>query len=493
MGLLKRNLTPSKGFQNNFNATKSDRTVEDWLVGRQTADATLKWSLGTMRDRSRDLDNNNDYAHNFFRKLKNNVVGHTGFKLQVKGKLSDGSLDKSGNTLVEEAFNRWSLPENASVCGTMSLREQCELIVESTAKDGDNIIRIHRNFKDNPFRFALQILEADHLDEKLNRDLPNGNKIRLGIEKNPLGRPIAYYLFKNHPGDVGSALDNKYVRVLAEDIIHPFLKLRASQSRGIPWMHTAIIRLRQLGAFEEAAVINARIGASQMGLLLMKDGEEFEGDEETPEGDKIINVEPGLLRSVSGVEDFKEFNSQYPNGEFATFNKAMLRGAASGVGCSYNSLANDLEGVSFSSIRTGSLEERDSWKVIQSWFAEKVLNRIYSEWFVMAVMSGQLKISFSDIDRFALPKWQPRRWEWVDPLKDIQARKEELAIKTTSPQRICAEKGVDFEEIVGEWEEANELLASAGLTIETASNATTEDLIKKQEKEEVEEEEKNNE
>lgn len=489
MGFLNRHLAPKREIKNHFNATKSDRTVEDWLVGKQTADATLKWSLGTMRDRSRDLADNSDHAKNFFRKLKTNVVGPTGFKLQVKGKQKNGKIDKPNNALVEKSFTRWSLPENASVCGTMSLREQCELIVESTAKDGDNLIRIHRNFKDNPFKFALQIIEADHLDEKLNRDLPNGNKIRLGIEKNPLGRPVAYYLFKNHPGDIGSVVDQKYVIVPAEDIIHPFTKLRASQSRGIPWMHTAIIRLRQLGAFEEAAVINARIGASQMGLLLMEEAEEFEGDEETENGDQIINVEPGLLRSVSGVKDFKEFNSQYPNGEFATFSKAMLRGVASGIGCSYNSLANDLEGVSFSSLRQGALDERDSWKVIQAWFAEKVLNRIYAEWIVMAVMSGQLKLSFSDIDRFSNPKWQARRWDWVDPLKDIQARKEELSIKTTSPQRICAEKGVDFEDIIEEWKEAEELLAGTGLTIETANSSTTEDLLEKQELDEKEEEE----
>ena len=466
MGILTRGLKPPVNIKNNFDAAKSSRTLEDWLVCTQSADAALKGSLPIIRNRSRDLAVNNDYAANFFRKLKVNAIGPTGFKLQIKGKLPDGSKDTEGNALVEKSFTKWSLPENASVCGTLSFKEQCEMIIEAISKDGDSIIRIHRGFKDNPFRFALQILESDHLDDQLNKDLSNGNKIRMGVEKNRLGRPIAYYLFSDHPGDQSSLYTKKHIRVLAEDIILPFLKLRASQSRGIPWMHTAVIRLRQLGAFEEAAVINARIGASQMGLLLMKDGDTFEGDDETPDGDQVIDVEPGLLRSVSGVEDFKEFNSQYPNGEFATFSKAMLRGVASGIGVAYNSWANDLEGISFSTLRSGLLDERDVWMSVQTWLAEKVLNRVYSEWIVMAVMSGELKIPFSDIERFSEPHWQGRRWAWVDPLKDIQTREIELAIKVTSPQRVCIERGVDFEDIIDEWKEAEILLEGTGLKID---------------------------
>lgn len=482
MGILRRNLNPKKEIRNNFNAAKSGRTLDDWLVSNQAADEVLKWSLPTMRNRSRDLAINNDYAVNFFRKLKNNVVGPEGFKLQVKGKLPDGAKDRKGNSLVEDSFNRWSEERNASVCGTLSLKEMMDGIVEATAKDGDNIIRMHTGFKDNVFKFALQAIEADHLDEKLNRDLSNGNRIRLGIERNPLGRPLAYYLFKNHPGDISSTVSQKYVRVPANEIIHPFIKLRTSQTRGIPWTHTAIIRLRQLGAFEEAAVINARIGASQMGLLLMEEGKQFDGDDETDNGDQILDVEPGLIRSVTGVKDFKEFNSQYPSGEFPVFNKAMLRGAASGIGVSYNSWANDLEGVNFSSLRSGLLDERDSWMVLQAFFANKVLNRVYENWLPIAIMSGQLQISFSEIERYIKRKWQGRRWAWVDPLKDVLTRKEEMLLKITSPQIVCAEKGLDFEDVLDDWVEAEELLKEANLQIDLTEGLQLKEVMDQEEK-----------
>ena len=39
-------------------------------------------------------------------------------------------------------------------------------------------------------------------------------------------------------------------------------------------------------------------------------------------------------------------------------------------------MANDLEGVNFSSIRSGTLEERDKWAADQQWFIETVLERI---------------------------------------------------------------------------------------------------------------------
>ena len=60
---------------------------------------------------------------------------------------------------------------------------------------------------------------------------------------------------------------SKHIRIPAEQVIHIFMPLRAGQTRGEPWLSPVMPAMKQLGGFREAAVINARIGASKMGFF----------------------------------------------------------------------------------------------------------------------------------------------------------------------------------------------------------------------------------
>lgn len=451
----------------NYQAAKSDRLTSDWLTTNLVSDEILRWQLPTLRNRSRDLAINNDHMKNFLRKLKINVVGPNGINFQSKARVRNGDLDKGANQKIEESWHKWTKKENASVCSTLSLRDCLNTIIESTARDGEIIVRKVRGY-DNKFRFALQLIEADYLDEKLNQNLPNGNVIRLGIEKNRFGKPVAYHLLEKHPGDHQSNIGQKYIRIPAEEIIHIFMKERPTQSRGAPWAHTAILRLRMLGAYEEASLVAARVGASKMGFIKPSlEGSGYQGDDTDIYGNQITEVEPGLIELLPPGADFTSFDPGQPSGEFQFFQKAMLRGIASGLGCSYNSLANDLEGVNFSSLRSGLLEERDSWKAMQTWFIENFLDELFPTWLEMAILSGNLDLDYSDIDRLIAPKWQGRRWEWVDPEKDINARVIANQNGLTTRTRICAEQGEDFEEILEELAEEKKMIEGYGLNLDT--------------------------
>lgn len=453
--------------RNNYAAAKRDRLTEDWVTGGNlVADQILRWQLTTLRGRSRDLWQNNDYVKNFGRKLKTNVVGHNGITLQSKIHFAGGGLHRTANAQVEAAWAKWATKKNASVTGQLSLTDILCLVIEAVARDGEVLIRKHKGYSGNKFRFALQVLEADHLDEAHNNDLPNGNRIRMGIEKNDFDRPVAYHLRRRHPGDYGAGTWHgvDMVRVPADEIIHLYVQDRPSQTRGVPWIHTAVMKLRNLGAYEEAAVINARVGASKMGFIVDPPDGEYTGDAQDGMGNVISEVEPGILERLPSGADFKEFKTEYPTGEFPLFTKAMLRGAASGMGCSYNSLANDLEGVNFSSLRSGLLEERDGWKMVQRWFVEHVLDDIFADFVPMAILSGQLSLAAADMDKWICPKWQARTWEWVDPLKDIKARVEALDAGLTSRTMICAEQGIDFADLLEQLAEEKKLMAAYGVT-----------------------------
>jgi capsid protein len=119
------------------------------------------------------------------------------------------------------------------------------------------------------------------------------------------------------------------------------------------------------------------------------------------------------------------------------------------------------------------LSDRDRYKVIQNWFIEGLHDDFYPELLDMSILSRQLTIPAYDTPRFADPRWQPRRWDWVDPEKDINARLDEYDSCLTSLTRIAAEKGDDLEEILEERAEENKLLAAFGVEVKPRKTSQT--------------------
>jgi len=464
---IKRAKQPVK---RNYAGAKINRFTSDWFTSNLTADEILRWQLPKLRERSRDLERNDDYMRNFLRKLENNVIGANGIVLQSKVRFKvNQELDIKTNSMIEDEWRKWG-KRYASVCETISFRDLMKIAIRAVARDGEVLIRKVRGY-DNPYQFALQVIEADYLDESYNADLPNGNRIIMGVEKNKWGKPVAYHVWDKHPGD-HTAGNRTRIRISADEIIHLFVKERPSQTRGVPWVASAMIKLRMLGAYEEAEVVAARVAAAKMGFFVEEmEGVPYTGETDT-DGNLISEVEPGILEKLPPGVDFKPFDPGSPSAEFSDFVKAMLRGISAGIGCNYNTLCNDLEGVNYSSLRAGSLDEREFWKDIQSWFIDNFLERVYPDWVEMSALSGKLNIQFSEIERYIAPEWQPRRWDWVDPLNEVQAKLLELKNGLTTRTRICAEKGLDFEDVLEELRREKQLMEEYGISIIDVDNKT---------------------
>lgn len=453
----------------NYAAANINRLTADWSTSISSPSSILRASLRTLRARSRDLVINNDYARGFLWLVAKNVVGSEGIKLQNKAKLADGSLDKGANDRIEEAWERYCERGNFEVSGTLSSFDADRMFIQSTARDGEVIIRIIEGY-DNPWGFCLQFLEADYLDESLNLSrYANGNSIRMGVEFNSFMRPVAYHLLAEHPGDnVWSYQARKYQRVPAEQILHPFIVERFSQPRGAPWMHSAMTRLNNLGAYEEAEIIGARIGASSMGIWEPKDemadpSMNPDADTTDADGNPISEMEPGIFMKAPLGYQFKPFDPQHPGGNFGPFMKSTLRGISAGLLVSYNSLASDLESVNYSSLRQGALEERDMWKLLQSWMIENYKAQIFKRWLKAALLTQEIKLPASRFPYLHKPKFIPRSWPWVDPEKDINANILALNNLLITRTDLAAEQGEDFEEVLIRIKEEQELMKKYGV------------------------------
>jgi len=463
-----------------FAAAVQDRLTSSWIGSNATADVNIRAGLNVMRARSRELVANNDYARRFISLLKTNVIGPDGIKLQSQALLEDGkSLDDDANNKIEKAWKDWGRVGVCSVDGRMSWIDCQKMFVSSLATDGEVLIRKYKNPRVNEFGFAIQFIEADHLDVNLNQDLKNGNRIRLGIETDSFGRPVAYWLRMSHPGEsMGSTRLSNYQRVPAEEIIHAFILDRPTQYRGVPWMVSAMRRLNHLGSYEEAELIAARIGASKMGFFESGDGDGYEGDDTDDDGSVIMEAEPGTFEQLPEGVKFSSWEPDHPTTAFPNFVKACLRGVASGLNVSYVGLANDLEGVSYSSIRQGELADRDAWKVLQVWAIEHLLGQIFPEWFNSAELNGMIKLgsmSQEKRERYLRPSWRPRGFAWVDPLKEVRANFVAVQNGFKSIQDIVGEQGGDIEDVFKQKKREKDLADLYELELPVITGGVTDD------------------
>lgn len=439
-----------------FKAAQVLRT-DKWESTPQTPDDFISRQQRVLVARSRHQWANNDYVRNFIRLVRQNVVGPQGIILQAQArKARGGKLDNAVNDAIESAWAEWCKAINCDVTGKRSLWKIQRLVMNTTARDGEFIIRKVYGADAGPWGFALQLIDPQRLpcDYDIAR-LKNGGFIRHGIEFNRYGRPVAYHFGSDDESDgtYYSIAGRGYITVPASDIIHGFLEEMVGQRRGLPWSSTSLFRLHHLAGFENAAVQNARASASKMGFIEYSEGFGPEcDDDEAVE----IDAEPLSFHELPMGAKIAEWNPNYPTGEFAVFNKAMLRGAAAGWGVLYNNVAGDLEGVNFSSIRQGTLDERDHWKDLQQWLIETLMQEVFDDWLPRALLAGRIKVGNKPLpaDRLETYKeisWQGRRWQWIDPTADVKAAVESKNNLLASPGQIIRESGRDPQTV---WKES---------------------------------------
>ena len=428
---------------------KGGRLFADWVANNNSADEEIETALQTLRNRSRALSRNDGYISRYLKMMVNNVVGHNGIRLSMKARDQDGSLDIGGNRIVEEAWKDWSRYGMPTANGKQSFIDCQQLFVESLARDGEVLVRHLRS--NNPYGYQIQFLEADHLDDQYTgRNQGNQNPIVMGVEMDKFNKPVAYHILRNHPGNTNQSYNmaNKHIRLSADDMIHAYMPNRPEQTRGVPWTSAVLARMKMLSGFEESAVVNARVGASKMGFIISPDGEDYLGEDVENTYTPIMDASPGTIEQLPNGSDFKAFDPDYPNTTFDPFQKAILRGIASGLNVSYVSLSNNLEGVNYSSIRQGVMEDRDMYKLVQRFVIDHFMEPIFRRWLLSAMTTRAINLPIAKYDKFAnAATFIPRSWTWIDPLKEMNANVIGLQNGQVTMQDVQSNYGRDVEEL----------------------------------------------
>ncbi|TIH12751.1 phage portal protein [Marinifilum sp. JC120] len=454
----------------NFESANVDRLNSGWTTEPISALLLVERNWRILCARGRECSHNTAHGKKFLKLVKKNVVGPAGVQVTPTVKGPDGKADKIAREALAAAWKDWG--KNPDVTGIHTWRSFQGLAMETVGRDGEVFARKLKGRKYGKYRFQLQFIDPARCPSDYREKLSNGNYVRAGIEFTSYGKPVAYY-FRIDADDLYSGVihnSNNYERIPADEIIHLFVPEMINQPRGLSWMGTALQRLRQLNKYEEAAIINANIGASKMGFF-EADPEYVDvdaDDDEELEEDFPLDAEPGTFDTLPVGWKFNKWDPQYPQGEFEGFYKTILHVVAAGLGVSYSSLSGDLSKVNYSSIRAGMLDERDLWMELQSWFIEKLVQPVFEEWVSVAVLAQAVTIGLNPlrverIDQYMQARYQGRRWKWADPAKEVAASREEQAGLMKSVSSTIREQGGVPEDVFEEISEEREKWAELGI------------------------------
>jgi len=391
----------STGIRKYEGASRGKR-VKNWNASNGSANTETAFDLRLLRNRSRDLVRNNNYAKKAIEVIQNNGVG-SGIVLSL-----DGS--KATEKKLMEEWRLWAEKTECDFDGNHNLYGLQSLAFRAVAESGEVIIRKRRKSKGFPIQ--IQVCEAEFLDSsKTQRSVKNdGHIIIQGVQFDENGRKIGYWLYDQHPNDTFQS-SSKFVPI--EDALHIFRIDRPGQVRGVPWGSSTFIKLRDFDEYEDAQLVRQKIAACFS--IFVQDSSHAEALGVTDPAEELgERVEPGLIQHVPTGKQivFGDPPTVQGYGEYTT---KTLQSVAAGFGVTYEQLTNDLSGVNFSSGRMGWLE---FYRNVVHWQKNLLIpsfcNPIY-DWFLQGV--NMMGVKYSKHTH----SWTPPRREMIDPVKETKA------------------------------------------------------------------------
>ncbi|GHU19508.1 phage portal protein [Alphaproteobacteria bacterium] len=434
------------------------KRLGNWYPSSSSINTLLASSLSTLRTRSHDIVRKNPYASNAIDSIVSNCIG-TGIKPQSKAK------DSEFRRNVQDLWLSWT--DEADSAGVVDFYGFQSLVLRSVIECGECFVRLKIDKKNATVPLKLQVLESEHLDSSKDQALPNGNIIRSGIEFDKTGKRVAYYLYKEHPGENSFQLLES-VRIPASEILHIFKPLRPGQIRGEPWLSNVLLKLHDLDQYEDAELVRKKTAAMFAGFVTRLDSETdmFGEGNANEHGAAFAGLEPGTMQFLDPGEDVKFSSPADVGGTYEVFIKQQLRAISVGLGITYEQLTGDLSDVNYSSIRAGLVEFRRKCTSLQhNLIVFQLCRPIWNKWIELAILSDAIKCP--NDPTFSLVKWIPQGFAWVDPLKEQNAQMNAVRCGFKSRAEVVSELGYDIEEIDAEISADNERAKKMGLIFDS--------------------------
>jgi lambda family phage portal protein len=441
-----------------YAAAQPHRLLSDWPGTSQSADKALRYQGKALRHRARELRENSGLVARYAQLVRDNIVGPDGVTLQCRVPSTRG-VNELASTEIEKTWYQWA---KACTPDGRSWVSVCHTLAESWKIEGEALLEIIPSAA-APMGLFVRPLDVDLLDEKKNQDVtPSGGSIVQGVEYDVQGRVVQYHILTKHPSDGEVA---RYRPLPANRLLHLAERPRPQQTRGVTRLAPVMTLMQHLDKTDEAIVVLNRVTASKMGAMIPgPEAMPLDGDDGAP---PQIEQAPGEWWVLPKDWDIKMLDPGQPTQEYDVFAKHLQRKIAVGLHVSYESLTGDMTSATYSSARMALLVERDAWQVAQQQFVETICEPVF-RWFLTV---APFRMAFTmpagqTVDRITEASvWHPRRWPWVDPLKDAQGIELLLSMGLTTRTREANKQGLSFADLIAERATEEQQIEAAGVTL----------------------------
>ena len=192
-------------------------------------------------------------------------------------------------------------------------------------------------------------------------------------------------------------------------------------------------------------------------------------------------TKPEVVQSVDNLKD-----------SFAILIEIYLRSIATGMRISYQELTTDTQASAFSASRTITTDRRRYYRKKQGFIVKQYGRPIYYnfvKWcFLTGLIPGKSITDFvANSWGYTQAIWTPDKWDWVDPLKDIQAAIAEKDAGWLSDESYCERTGqskdVLYQELKDEKDERKKLGIEIQPLVAVKPKTLTGDLEENQQEE----------
>ncbi len=486
-------------------ASHRKKSMKGWQAWSNSPQADIDMNLSTLRQRSRDLFMGGAIGRSAIVTPRTNVIG-AGLKLKCR-------IDYEFLGISEEQADHWeraterefAVWAESKFCDSLRLNsfyEMQSVLFMSTLVNGDGWALIKQATPERYFPYSLRIhvFEADRVSTPYEvmagivkyiflkgvtgKNQENGNLIISGVEIDPSGAVVAYWIsnkYQNDPANPYGHIEWKRVEAFGQrtgqpNILQIMESERCEQYRGVPYLAPVLEHIKQIGRYTEAELMAAIV--TGFFSVFIKESktvvEDFALAEAIPQGEKV-DLDPNAFELGSGTintlppgYDVSIADPKRPSSNFDAFVTAMARHIGAALEMPYELLLKSFT-ASYSASRAALLEAWKAFRMRRTWFASDFCQPVYEIWLSEAVARGRVIAPGYFNDPLVAKAWARAEWHGpapgqLDPTKEVQAAQSRVANGFSTRERETIElTGGDFDRNIDQLKRENDLMKEAGL------------------------------
>lgn len=380
----------------------------------------------SLRTLARHLDQNHDLARGALNVLVANVVGPHGITPEPQPRRTDGSIHAEFAQALMVLWRDWVLVPEVSQSLTWSMAQR--LIARTWLRDGEVLMQHLEGavpYLDHGTRvpYSVELIEPDLLPIDFS---DAGRGIVAGVERNAWGRPRAYHLYRQHPGDLfaASVPTTAMRRVPADMVTHLKLTDRINQVRGVSVFASVLTRLDDLKDYEESERVAAKVAASMAAYIKKGSPDMYDMPTSTdgPPDPRSMMMRAGMIfDDLRPGEEIGVIDSKRPNPNAGAWRDDQIRAVSAGIGVGNSSVSRRYEGT-YNARRQEMVESWVHYAMLQQQFIDLCLRPVWRR-FVTGAIAARLLAVPADVvpDSIDDAHYQGPVMPALDPLKEAEA------------------------------------------------------------------------